>query len=113
MLVETQGNKRDSGTRIRENEILGGRIGAMVENPGVVDEELKFPEWQAPLQEVILEFDREKLPEKIQKVETLIFERLQQLRQESDGRNEREAINNALSILRVIKRDKLGFPDWK
>jgi hypothetical protein len=77
------------------------------------DEELKYPKWQAPLQEAILEFDREKLREKIQDVETLIFERLQQLRQSSDGRSEQEAINDALSILRVIKRDRLGFPDWK
>jgi hypothetical protein len=77
------------------------------------DSELKYPEWQAPLQEVILEFDREKLWGKVQKVETLIFERLQQLSQGNDGRTEREAINDALPILQVIKRDKLGFPDWK
>jgi hypothetical protein len=77
------------------------------------DSELRYPEWQVPLREVILEFDREKLRERIQKVETLIFERLQQLSQENDGRTEQEAINDALSILRVIKRDKLGFPDWE
>jgi hypothetical protein len=77
------------------------------------DSELRYPEWQVPLREVILEFDREKLRERIQKVETLIFERLQQLSQENDGRTEQEAINDALSILRVIQRDKLGFPDWK
>ena len=77
------------------------------------DEKLKFPEWQTPLQEVILEFDREKLPEKIQKVETLIFERLRQLNTQNDGRVELEALNDALSILRIIKRDKLNFPDWK
>jgi hypothetical protein len=76
------------------------------------DGELKFPEWQAPLQELILEFDREKLPEKIQKVETLIFDRLQQLRQGNDGHSEKQAINDALSILRIIKRDKLNYPDW-
>jgi hypothetical protein len=36
------------------------------------DSELKYPEWQAPLQELILEFDREKLPGKIQNVQILI-----------------------------------------
>ena len=77
------------------------------------DEELKFPEWQAPLQDLILEFDRDKLAEKIQKVENLIFQRQQQLHQMSDGHAEREAIQDALNIIRVIKRDKLGFPDWR
>ena len=41
------------------------------------EEQLKFPRWQAPLQELIIEFDREKLAEKVQKVEALISERLQ------------------------------------
>ena len=77
------------------------------------DQELKFPEWQAPLQDVILEFDRANLPEKIEKVETLILERLQKLRQSSDGRSEQQAINDALEILRIVKRDRLGFPDRK
>jgi hypothetical protein len=79
----------------------------------VHDEELKYPEWQKPLQELILEFDRDKLPEKVQQVETLIFERLQQLRRGNDGNIELQAINDALGVLRIIKRDKLGFPDWK
>ena len=77
------------------------------------DEELKFPEWQVPLQDLILEFDPKKLAEKIQKVETVILERQQQLYQGSDGHAEREAIHDALNIIRVIKRDKLGFPDWR
>jgi hypothetical protein len=76
------------------------------------DAELKYPEWQAPLQDLILEFDREKALERIQKVENLIFERLQQLPQGSDGHSEQEAINDALFIIRNIKRDKLGFPDY-
>ena len=77
------------------------------------DEQLKFPEWQVPLQDLILEFDSKKLGEKVQKVETVIFERQQQLYQGSDGRAEREALNDGLNIIRVIKRDKLGFPDWR
>ena len=77
-------------------------------------EVLKFPEWQLPLQDLILEFDRAKLRGKMQRVEALIYDRLQQL---NDGNHshaaEREAINDAVSILRVIKRDKLAYPDWK
>ena len=77
------------------------------------DSELKYPEWQGPLQELILEFNREKLPGKIQNVETLISKRLQQLRDEMDGRAEIQAINDGLAVLRIIKRDKLDYPDWK
>jgi hypothetical protein len=35
------------------------------------DEELKYPKWQAPLQDLILEFDCEKLREKVRKVESI------------------------------------------
>ncbi len=38
------------------------------------EEELQFPEWQGPLQDVILEFDRERMLKKMQDVEALIFE---------------------------------------
>jgi hypothetical protein len=67
------------------------------------DGELKFSRWQSPVQELMLEFDREKLPEKLQGVETLIFERFQQLGQESSARAGRQALSEALNILRIIK----------
>ena len=72
--------------------------------------ELEFPQWQAPLQELILEFDREKFPERLQIVETDILERLQQLSVQNIGHAERQALNDGLSVLRVIARDRLGFP---
>lgn len=79
----------------------------------VNDEEFKYPEWQIPLQELILESDRTKLPEKVQKVETLIFERLQQLREGNDGEIETQAINDAVALLRIIKRERVDLPDSK
>ena len=48
--------------------------------------ELKFPQWQGPLQKLILEFDPQKMPEKIQSAETLVLERLQQLHHGNDIR---------------------------
>jgi hypothetical protein len=77
------------------------------------DRESRFLEWQAPLQELILELDREKLTQKVLAVEALVFERLQRPFEGSEGRSEREALRDALSVLRAIKRDRLGFPDWK
>jgi hypothetical protein len=77
------------------------------------NEDLRFPDWQALLHEVILEYDREKLAEKVQMLETLIFERLQKPMPLNDDPAEREALDHALSTLRDIKRDRLGFPDWE
>ena len=76
-------------------------------------DELKYPGWKLPLQDLIMEFDRAKLREKMQRVEALIFERLQQLPDGSDALAEREALDNALSVLRVMQRENLNFPDWK
>ena len=76
------------------------------------DQELKFPEWQAPLQDVILEFDLDKLPGKILNVENLIFQRLQSLRASNDGAEEVQAITDAVNILRNLKKERLDFPDW-
>ncbi len=75
--------------------------------------QLKYPIWQLPLQDVTHEFSREKLPAKIQKVEALIFERLQQLQHSNDGAVERQAINEALELLRTVKHNRLDFPEWK
>jgi hypothetical protein len=73
--------------------------------------ELKFPQWQAPLQDLILEFDPVKLEEKIRTVETLLFDRLQQLDHGNGGRDEEIALQDALSIIRIMQRDRLDSPE--
>jgi hypothetical protein len=78
----------------------------------MTDGEMKFPDWQIPFHQVLAESDTGKLAEKIQELDAIIFKRLQQLRQDPPDREERDALNDALSSLRSIKRDKLGFPDW-
>ena len=75
------------------------------------ERELKFPEWQGPLQDLILEFDRDRMLEKTQEVEALILERLRQLSVSSEGRVELDALVDALSMLRILKRGRLGFPN--
>jgi hypothetical protein len=42
-----------------------------------------------------------------------IFNRLQAISQGSNHTAERQAIEDALASLRVLKRDNLGFPDWE
>jgi len=76
------------------------------------ESELKYPSWQSPLQEAILEFDREILAKKIQEVETLMFERLQEISSDPDHHDERQALSDATTILRGLKKAKLSYPDW-
>src|SRR5947207_1626168 len=74
---------------------------------------MRYPEWQGPFQEALLEIDREKLQSKMMKAEEAIFERLQQLAGSSDSEAERQAIADAISALKVLKTEKLNYPDWK
>lgn len=68
---------------------------------------LKFPHWQAPRQDLILEFDPVKLSEKIGDAEALLFARLQQLDHDTQDRDEKIALQDGLSIVRIMKRDRL------
>jgi hypothetical protein len=79
----------------------------------MTNEETKYQEWQAALREMRMETDPEKLSGKLQRVESLIQGRLQDLYRKSDGSKAREELKEALFTLRIIKRDKLGFPDWQ
>jgi len=76
---------------------------AMAEN------ELKFPEWQEPLRDAILERDPQQLADKTQKIEALIRARLQQLRMaisgDSESRTEEQALMDALNVIRIVLKD--------
>jgi hypothetical protein len=76
-------------------------------------DDLKYPEWQNPFREALLEIDCEKLQSKMMKAEEAIFQRLQQLAGTSGSEAERQAIEDAISALRVLKREKLNYPDWE
>jgi hypothetical protein len=66
--------------------------------------ELKYPQWQLPYREAILEFDRNRLSDKIQKAETAVRERQQVLEQRANGQEERQALSDAISTLKILKR---------
>ena len=72
---------------------------------------ISYPEWQQQYQTALLELDREKLPERVAAAETAIYERLQAISRSSDYQAERQAIEDALASLRVLKRNSLEFPD--
>ena len=74
---------------------------------------IPYPDWQNEYQAALVELDRKKLPERVAASETTIFNRLQVISQSSDHQAERQAIEDALTALRFLKRDILGFPDWE
>ena len=77
---------------------------------------LRYPAWQREYEALLCEPDPKNLLERVHSAETAIFNRLQQLAQSSESTDhnaEEEAIAEALRTLRVLKRDKLQFPDWQ
>jgi hypothetical protein len=77
----------------------------------MTENELKFPEWQEPLREAILECDPKQLAEKTQKIEALIRERLQQLRTNGEPASrsvEEPALLDALNVIRIVLKDRVG-----
>jgi hypothetical protein len=96
-----------------QSVLTSGRVVDQERGNTMSDGEVKYPEWQGPLQEAILEFNREKLAEKLQQVEALVFERFQQLRQGTNGASERIALNDALNTLKILRQQKLDYPGWK
>jgi hypothetical protein len=73
----------------------------------VSDSELKYPSWQTPLRQALLEGNPEKLAKKIREVEARISERLLEMASDTGHRDEREAIVDAAAILRVLKKEEL------
>jgi hypothetical protein len=72
----------------------------------VSDGELKYPSWQTPFREAILEADPEELAKKVQELEAAISKRLQVIASDADHEDERRAIADATSILRVLKKEE-------
>jgi hypothetical protein len=78
-----------------------------------LDEHLKFPAWQEPLRDLLLEGDPDKLSQKVAEVERLISDRRQQLWKDGNGVVERNALDDAVRFLRTIKRNSGRFTDDK
>jgi hypothetical protein len=76
-------------------------------------ESLRFPAWQREYHAALVEVDRRRLQQRVIKAEEAIFTRLQALIDTPNADVEHQAIENALASLRVLKRDKLGWPDWE
>jgi hypothetical protein len=67
-----------------------------------MSEPLKYPKWQTPLVDAILEFNSERLSEKVLKLDRVIHNRLDAVSGSHDFR-EREALTDALATLEILK----------
>ena len=67
-----------------------------------------YPKWQNEYQAALLELDRKRLLERVTAAETAIFNRIQAILPSHAA--ERQAIEDALANLRVIRRENLGLP---
>lgn len=72
-----------------------------------------YPEWQHEYSAALVEIDPRKLLERVTAAETAIFKRLQAMSASANNDAERDAIEDALAGLRILKRENLGFPDWE
>jgi hypothetical protein len=72
------------------------------------ENELRYPKWQIPVQDAILETSLAQFPEKVRAAEAKISERLRQIGQSNGDRHERDAIDFSLSLLRAIKQERFG-----
>jgi hypothetical protein len=94
---------------------LGERSAKMASSVAIADDgdHLDYPDWQRSVQAALVEFKKDKLLALVGEAEVAIFNRLQAISQSSDHEAERQALEDALSNLRVLKRESLGFPDWE
>ncbi len=68
-------------------------------------DDLKYPEWQEPFRQALLEANREKLNERLMVVEAEVLKRLYSISEDPACVEERQAIRDALSTIRVLKRE--------
>jgi hypothetical protein len=71
------------------------------------DEDIQSAEWREPYQQALLELDQKKLSDLIAAAETAISNRLRAIAGNSNHDAERQAIDDARSSLRVLKRNSL------
>ena len=94
-------------------QIAVADVKKIAEQDPMAQDDLMYPAWQSPLREALVETDQDKLRECVIAAETAIFNRQQDLAQNPDQHvAERQAIADALDLLRTLKRVALGYPDW-
>jgi len=82
-------------------------------DPSAPSSKILYPEWQHEYLAALVEGDPKTLFERVTAAEAAIFNRLQAISKNPDSQAERRAIQDALASLRILQKEKLGFPDWE
>jgi len=86
-------------------EMMGGEEPEIPQEPAAPEgEEVRYP-WQQAVHAALLELNQQKLRGKIAAAEKAVADRIQALAQAADNAAERRALADALSSLRVLKRN--------
>jgi hypothetical protein len=64
---------------------------------------VRYPEWQKPYEAALIEFDKSKLAERVAAAERTILNRREKIFADPAYATERQAMEDALVFLRVIK----------
>jgi hypothetical protein len=72
---------------------------------------LEYPEWQKPYCDALVELDPAKLPRLVATAYAAVVQRLEIVASKPEHQAERQAIDDALASLRVLKKKELDFPD--
>jgi hypothetical protein len=64
---------------------------------------VRYPEWQKPYEEALIEFDKSKLAQRVAAAERAILNRREKIFEDPAHATERQAMEDALVFLRVIK----------
>ena len=70
----------------------------------------KLLDWQEKFNAAVLETDPKKVSQYLKAAEAAIFFRLQAMSASPDEQEERDAIDHAVHMLRVIKREMMRHP---
>jgi hypothetical protein len=73
---------------------------------------VKYPHWLPEFEAAVLEGDPGTLRQRVDAAEAALFLRSQALAGNPQASGEQQAIADAVSKLRTIQKEKLGFPDW-
>ena len=79
------------------------------QSPSSPLQSLQAQPWLRQYQAVIRETDEKLLWRRIESTEPILLTRLDAVRDDQDYASEREVLNEALAVLDLLKRNRLGF----
>ena len=84
--------------------------------PVILSTSARHLSWQSDVEAAVNETDPEKQLNRVHTAEVAIFNRLQEMAKgelkDVAHQAERDSLAEAVERLRLLKRDRLGFPDW-